>query len=53
MPQSPEQVLKDLQKNQYAPVYFLQGEEPFYIDKIADYIEHHALPEEQKSFNQV
>ena len=53
MPQSPEQVLKDLQKNQYAPVYFLQGEEPFFIDKIADYIEQHALPEDQKSFNQV
>jgi len=53
MPQSPEQVFKDLQKNQYAPVYFLQGEEPFFIDKIADYIEQHALPEDQKSFNQV
>lgn len=53
MPQSPEQVFKDLKKNQFAPVYFLQGEEPFYIDQIADYIEQYALPEEQKGFNQV
>ncbi len=53
MPQSPEQVFKDLKKKQYAPIYFLQGDEPFYIDKIAEYIEEHALPEEQKGFNQV
>ena len=53
MPQSPEQVFKDLKKNQYSPIYFLQGEEPFYIDKIAAYIEQNALPEEQKGFNQV
>lgn len=53
MPQSPEQVFKELQKNQYAPLYFLQGEEPFYIDRIADFIEQHVLPEDQKSFNQV
>ncbi len=47
------QVLQDLKKGQYAPVYFLHGEEAFYIDQISDYIEEKALDESQKGFNQV
>ena len=35
-----------------APLYFLMGEEPYYIDKISDYIESHLLTEDEKSFNQ-
>jgi len=50
---TPEAVLKDLKNGQYAPVYFLQGEEPFYIDQISNYIEEHALEAGQKGFNQV
>ena len=53
MAASPESVLKDLQNNKYAPVYFLEGEEAFYIDKIADYIEANALNEADKGFNQM
>ncbi len=53
MPHTPDQVLKDLRQNIYGTIYFLQGEEPFYIDMIADYIEKNALPEEQKGFNQM
>lgn len=49
----PNLVLQDLKKGQYAPVYFLHGEESFYIDQISDYIEEHALDESQKGFNQV
>jgi DNA polymerase III subunit delta len=45
--------MSDLKAGKYAPVYFLQGEETFYIDVIADYIEEHALPPADKSFNQV
>lgn len=48
-----KKVLTDLRSNKYAPVYFLQGEEPFYIDVIADYIEKHALSDSEKGFNQV
>jgi DNA polymerase-3 subunit delta len=48
-----KKILATLQKQQYAPVYFLQGEESYYIDLIADYIEEHALPEADRSFNQV
>jgi DNA polymerase-3 subunit delta len=50
---NPQKILKDLKNNQYAPVYFLQGEEAYYIDKISDYIEEHALEESQKGFNQM
>lgn len=53
MPQKPEQVLASLKKRQFAPVYFLQGEETFYIDLISDYIEKHALAEHEKGFNQM
>jgi DNA polymerase-3 subunit delta len=48
-----KKILATLQKQQHAPVYFLQGEESYYIDLIADYIEEHALPEADRSFNQV
>ncbi len=53
MASSPEDVLELLRKGEYAPVYFLQGEEPFFIDQISDYIESNALDESQKSFNQI
>jgi len=53
MAQSPEAVLKSLRNQEYAPVYFLQGEEPFYIDQIADYIENNALKESERGFNQM
>ncbi|NJN27598.1 MAG: DNA polymerase III subunit delta [Cyclobacteriaceae bacterium] len=47
------QVLKQMKAGQYAPCYFLHGEEPYYIDLIADYIEEHALDEAARGFNQV
>src|SRR6187551_3253883 len=48
-----KKILTDLKAKKYAPVYFLQGEEAFYIDLISDYIEAHALSEAGKGFNQV
>jgi DNA polymerase-3 subunit delta len=46
---------KDIQaafkKKDFAPIYFLHGDEPFYIDAIANHIEHKVLSEDQKSFN--
>lgn len=47
------QILKNLQAGQYAPIYFLQGEEPYYVDLISDYIEQNALDESAKGFNQI
>ncbi|WP_018478068.1 DNA polymerase III subunit delta [Pontibacter roseus] len=53
MSHTPEGILEQLKKRQFAPIYFLQGEEPYYIDLIADYIEANALQEHEKGFNQV
>jgi DNA polymerase-3 subunit delta len=47
-----EEILKNLKKKQYSPIYFLMGEEPYYIDLITDYIEENVLSEEEKIFNQ-
>ena len=48
---TPVEVLRTLKNGEYAPVYFLQGAEPFFIDEISDYIEENAIEESQKSFN--
>ncbi len=53
MPSKPEAVLNDIQSGKYAPIYFLQGEEPYFIDLISDYIERNAIPEHEKGFNQI
>ena len=47
-----EDILRELRAKQYRPVYYLMGEEPYYIDVIADYIEEHVLTEAEKEFNQ-
>ena len=46
-------ILSELGKGNYAPVYFLQSEEPYYIDVIVNHIENKVLDEAEKSFNQV
>ncbi len=52
MPQTFEAVWKELKKNQFAPLYLLAGDEPFYIDKIAAYLEENALSPSARDFNQ-
>lgn len=47
------EILKDIKNGNFAPVYFLQGEETFFIDNIIDNIENSALDESQRSFNQI
>jgi DNA polymerase-3 subunit delta len=46
-------ILSDLKAKKYAPVYFLQGEESYFIDLIANYIEANVLSDAEKGFNQV
>lgn len=46
------QIITDLKNKIYYPVYFLTGEEPFYIDEISNYIEKNILSEDEKEFNQ-
>jgi DNA polymerase-3 subunit delta len=53
MPQTPQAVLKELKAKKFAPIYFLEGEEPFFIDQITDFIEKNAIAEHERGFNQV
>ena len=46
-----DDILKELRAKQYRPVYYLMGEEPYYIDLIADYITDNILTETEKEFN--
>ena len=48
-----EEILSDLKKRIFKPVYFLAGEEPYYTDLITDYIAEKILPEGEKAFNQI
>lgn len=48
-----KQIVADIKKGDLKPIYFLMGEEPYYIDAISDYIEANILAEEEKGFNQM
>ena len=48
---SAEQILNEWGRKTYKPVYWLEGEEPYYIDKLTQFAEHHILPADQSSFN--
>ena len=45
-------ILNSLKKKEYASIYFLDGEETYFIDALTDYIAHHVLDESEKDFNQ-
>jgi len=47
------QIVSDIKNGAIKPIYFLMGNEPYYIDKISDYIEKNILSEEERGFNQV
>jgi len=46
-----DQIITNLEKKIYHPVYFLHGEEPYFIDKISDYITKNVLEEHEREFN--
>ena len=48
-----EQILSDIHKKNFAPIYFLTGDEPYFIDMISDTIENEALDEADRAFNQI
>jgi DNA polymerase-3 subunit delta len=48
-----KKMLTEMRAGKYSPVYTLQGEEPFYIDLISDFIENNAISESERGFNQV
>ena len=47
-----EDIARDLKNRIYKPVYYLMGEESYYIDRISDYIAQTVLTDEEKEFNQ-
>jgi DNA polymerase-3 subunit delta len=47
------QLITDIKGGKIAPIYFLMGEEAYYIDMISDFIESNVLAEEEKGFNQM
>lgn len=46
-----DDILKELRAKQYRPIYYLMGEESYYIDQIADYVTNNILNETEKEFN--
>ncbi|WP_298902999.1 DNA polymerase III subunit delta [uncultured Psychroserpens sp.] len=48
-----KQIVADIKNGNIKPIYFLMGEEPYYIDAISDFIEKNVLAEEEKGFNQM
>lgn len=47
-----EEIISNLQKKIYHPIYFLMGEETYFIDKISDFIAENVLTDAEKGFNQ-
>jgi len=48
---SVEKIISDWKKNIFKPLYWLEGEEEFYIDEVMEYAEHHILSEADAAFN--
>lgn len=48
---SAEKILSDWKKSSFKPLYWLEGEEPYFIDKVVDYAEHGILTESEAGFN--
>ena len=46
-----DEIIADLKAKNYKPLYFLMGEEPYYIDLISDYIQDNVLDDSQKAFD--
>lgn len=48
---SAEKIIGEWKKGTYKPVYWLEGEEPFFIDQVVNFAEHHILSEAEAGFN--
>jgi DNA polymerase-3 subunit delta len=48
---SVDKIIGDFKKANFKPIYWLEGEEPYFIDAIINYAEHHILSESEASFN--
>lgn len=48
-----ENIISDIKKGNISPIYFLYGDEPYFIDQVSDFIENTVLTEAEKGFNQM
>ncbi len=48
-----KQIVTEIKNGNIKPIYFLMGDEPYYIDRISEYIDKNVLAEEEKGFNQM
>ena len=48
---SVDKIMAEWKRNVFKPVYWLEGEEEYFINQLVDYAEHQLLPEAEKSFN--
>lgn len=46
-------IINDIKAGNIKPIYFFMGDEPYYIDKLTEYIENNILSEDEKGFNQM
>ena len=46
-------IVNEIKQGNIKPIYFFMGEEPYYIDKLTEYIENNILTEDEKGFNQM
>ncbi|MBS1781695.1 MAG: DNA polymerase III subunit delta [Bacteroidetes bacterium] len=46
-----KQLFQSIEKKQFAPFYIIDGEEPFYLDRITEYFENHILKPAERDFN--
>lgn len=48
-----KKIVNDIKSGHIKPIYFLMGDEAYYIDKLAEFIENNILSEEDRGFNQM
>ncbi len=46
-----EDIVRQVRAGDFKPIYYLMGEEAYYIDRVSDYIVEKALSEDQRDFN--
>jgi DNA polymerase-3 subunit delta len=50
---TPESIVRDVRAGNICPVYYLMGEEGYYIDKISEFLIDTLLTKEEQDFNLV
>ena len=48
-----KRIVDEVKAGKIRPIYFLMGDEPYYIDRIATYLEDTILTEDERGFNQM